>query len=82
LVDFFLGQPSVYFLAQRNCLSIPNFENKKMQNGYTALLCAAYYGHADAVEILIEHGADVDHQDKVKSSRIDIREVERRYLKF
>ena len=36
-----------------------------MQYGWTALLYSAYKGHVHITKLLIQHGADVNHQDKV-----------------
>ena len=36
-----------------------------VQDGFTPLLAAASAGHADVVDVLLQHGANVDHQDKV-----------------
>ena len=36
-----------------------------MQNGYTALSLAASKGHSGTVELLLGHGARIEHQDKV-----------------
>ena len=35
-------------------------------DNWTALLCASKAGHLEVVEILIEHGADVEHRDMVR----------------
>ena len=37
----------------------------------TALICAAYNGHADAVKLLLEAGASIEAKDNV-SKRISI----------
>jgi ankyrin repeat protein len=39
------------------CAGDPNCRNSK---GSTALYCAAFMGHTDAVEVLIQHGAVLD----------------------
>ena len=36
-----------------------------MQNGETALLYATQYGHFDIADILLRHGASVQHENKV-----------------
>ena len=36
-----------------------------LQNGWSPLLVACNEGHAELVEILIKHGAQVDIKDKV-----------------
>jgi Ankyrin repeats (3 copies) len=38
--------------------------------GQTALMRAAHAGHADAVEWLIDHGADLDHTSKFHLSAL------------
>ena len=40
------------------------------QDGWTALMLAASYGHQAAVEHLVQHGADINIQDKVSEVRI------------
>ena len=37
-----------------------------LQNGSTAMMCAAYYGHVSVVEYLHLHGAGMDLQDEVR----------------
>ena len=39
-----------------------------MQNGYTALLLSASYGHPDILELLLQHGADINIKNKVSRS--------------
>ena len=41
------------------------------QNGRTALICAAYNGHSDVVELLLEAGALIEAKNNV-SNRISI----------
>ena len=36
-----------------------------MQNGDTALIKSAMWGYVDTAKVLIQHGADVNHQDEV-----------------
>ena len=36
-----------------------------MQDGYTALTRAAAREHTDIVKLLVQHGADTNHQNKV-----------------
>ena len=36
-----------------------------MQNGFTALMLAAINEHRDMVELLLGHGAQIEHQTKV-----------------
>ena len=36
-----------------------------MQSGETALLYATQYGHFDIADILLRHGASVQHENKV-----------------
>ena len=36
-----------------------------LQNGFTPLIAASQEGHKDIVEVLLEHGAEVDLPDKV-----------------
>ena len=38
-----------------------------IQNDWTALMNAAYNGHREVVELLIQHGADVNAKDKVRN---------------
>ena len=37
--------------------------NAKNNKGWTALMWAAYYGHAEVAEVLLKHGADVNSKD-------------------
>lgn len=37
------------------------------QDNWTALLCAAKEGHTDVCLELLEHGADLEHRDMVRS---------------
>mmetsp|Transcript_14721 Transcript_14721/g.23807 ORF Transcript_14721/g.23807 Transcript_14721/m.23807 type:complete len:897 (-) Transcript_14721:44-2734(-) len=45
----------------------PNYVNHMSNTGFTALIIASFHGHADAVEYLIDAGANVDqvHDNKV-----------------
>ena len=43
-------------------LSVPTVS---MQNGTTALLAASRGGHLEVVELLLRHGASVQHEDMV-----------------
>ena len=36
-----------------------------MQDKWTALVCAALKGHPEVAKVLLDHGAQVDIQDKV-----------------
>ena len=38
------------------------------QNGFTLLSVASQYGHKGVVELLLENGANVNHQNKVQYS--------------
>ena len=38
------------------------------QDGWTALMKAAEAGNPDIVRLLLEHGSDVDHVDKVSAA--------------
>lgn len=46
-----------------------NSENK---NGRSALHIACGYGHADAVRLLLEHGANADHRDQAQQLPYDL----------
>ena len=39
-----------------------------IQNGWTALMWASMYGHLSVVQYLVEQGADINTQDKVRNS--------------
>ena len=39
-----------------------------IQDGITALMQASYKGHLPVVEYLVEQGADISTQDKVRNS--------------
>ena len=36
-----------------------------MQDGYTAIMLAAYYGRTEVVKVLVQKNADINSQDKV-----------------
>ena len=38
-----------------------------LQSGQTALIKASSKGHVDCVKLLLEKGAEVDHEDKVSA---------------
>ena len=38
-----------------------------MQDGFTALGIASYQGHVDIARLLIERGAAIDYQNKVRA---------------
>ena len=38
------------------------------QDGYTALMWAAHFGHAMVVSLLVDKGANIDVSSKVESS--------------
>ena len=40
----------------------PNFT----QDGFTALIWACTYGDSTMVKLLVDHGATIDHREKVK----------------
>ena len=40
------------------------------QDGYTALALAAFGGHKDTVELLLDRGADLEAKDKVSPSAV------------
>ena len=67
------GQANVRLGCQRRCATctpepaVP--DSARAQNGFTPLLCAAYYGQADAVSALIELGADLEARDEVRFSQ-------------
>ena len=44
-------------------LTITNYDD--IQNGFTAIMLAAYNGHLNVVTYLKENGADMDHESKV-----------------
>ena len=37
------------------------------ESGNTALIKACYGGHVETARVLLDHGADVDHQNNVSS---------------
>ena len=37
----------------------------RIQNGWSALLIAAEHGHSEMVELLLQHKASIDFQDRV-----------------
>ncbi len=41
-----------------------------MQGGYTALLLAAYNGHVNVVQCLVEAGANLDAVDNIVSGHV------------
>ena len=57
----------------------PNYRNNI--TGVTSLLAAAFYGHADIVQLLIEHGADVNNvpwgltDQRIASSGVPVNEM-------
>ena len=44
-------------IRSRSCISL--------QDGNTALILAARWGHTDVVKILVEHGSNIDIKNKV-----------------
>ena len=68
------GGVNLFCWARKNCLVVLHiisliiyspFRAYVMQNGSTALHCAAVEGHADVVDVLVDHGAVVEAKDKV-----------------
>ena len=57
----FVGSVSV--LIVMNYVYI--FLHHSLQTGTTPLILASQEGHKDVVEVLLNHGAEVDHPDKV-----------------
>ena len=59
--------------ALNNGVPIDKREDPRGYNpssGKTALIVAARYGHHEAVEYLCQHGANVNAQDKIKSTAL------------
>ena len=42
--------------------------HSSLQNGYSSLMDACRYGHAELVKILVSAGAHVNYQDEVSST--------------
>ena len=49
------------------CVCISSMHIVVIQDGWTALKAAARNGHREVVELLIQHGADVNAKDKVRN---------------
>ena len=45
-----------------------------MQKGQTAIIVAAKDGRLDVIKVLLNHGANVSHQSKVKKAQDEIRQ--------
>lgn len=43
-----------------------------LQNGWTALMCSSKKGHREVVEILLQHGTNVDMQEEVRRGSFDL----------
>ena len=44
--------------------------NAHERDGWTALMFAAYYGHVDTVKLLMQYGADVQHNSLVSQGKV------------
>ena len=46
-----------------------------VQDGYTALQCAAVKGHANVVDVLVDNGAVVEAKDEVCISVVNMQNI-------
>ena len=50
------------------CAGVGGMRVWTLQDGYTALILAAWLGHVEAVALLLDRGADLEAKDNVSAS--------------